>query len=221
MAPHARQGIFRKKMFSSVDILPTILELNGIQVENHLDGRSLVLPAQAEPEKKLFFPLNDLITQVLEFPARLDRSASINRSISLFGSGGFDERFYRLAVYHPELIGSTLTTTSEQVDPSLVVGVHNQERYQKLRMSPTYLPSVVSGFVKAPKGRVLPSTRQIVAIQVNGAVVTVVETDQPKTGKSSTPDDDLAPFFAIIPPSSLKAGRNDVKGFVLKREQIH
>jgi hypothetical protein len=192
----------------SIDILPTLLELNGITPAIPLEGNSLLHPERFEARShKIFFPLQGSKEQ-LSFSSPLDHAPSVKRYTTLFGEGGFDQRFYSPHIKFHELLGKTVQPKAPFNDSTLGVAIHGHEKYAKITLSSSYHRSAVSGFVRARTGQKIDEKRYYVAITIDNVIVAIAQTEITKKGH--------ADFLAIVPPSLIKEGKNLIGGIVLR-----
>jgi hypothetical protein len=208
-AERYRSGEVNDENVSSVDVLPTLLEANGLSVPASITGISAYKKDQPRAAEKIFFPLNGK-TETKTLPSLLDRSVSLQRLENLFGSGGFDDRFYALNVSGIDVLGKTASALQSVIDPAYKVRIHKAEKYLNLKSSTLYWPILMNGYAKKIDGSELPKKRLWIAFLVNGTVRTVLQTDLSKTAPKS------AEFLGIIPPTSIVVGKNELSAFVLR-----
>ncbi len=91
--PGQRQGRVSHRNVETVDILPTIADVVGIEIPWEIDGCSLLDPDCPERLRKTMFSRDDVR---LSFdPALLDRTQSLDRKLALFGSGAREDGLFR------------------------------------------------------------------------------------------------------------------------------
>lgn len=202
-----RAGEINDYNVTSLDILPTLLESNGIAPESALPGSSLLNQTFDDRKDKKFYPLEGS-KEILSFPAHLDRSASVERYVKLYGEGGFDDRFYQGAFIHQDMIGKPFQKEDPLFDAQLSVAIHNGDRYKKLKLSSQYLPVGINGFVRAKQGGELANRRHTVALVLEGKITAITQTEFPRKGQ--------ADFLAIAPPNVFTDGENEIQGAVFK-----
>jgi hypothetical protein len=204
-----RSGEVNNENVSSVDVLPTLLEANGLSAPASITGISAYKKDLPRASEKIFFPLNGK-SELKTLPPVLNRDTSIQRLESLFGAGGFDERFYGLNSSGVDVLGKTASELQSVIDASYKVRIHKAEKYLNLKSSTVYWPVLMNGYAQKVDGSELPKKRLWIALLVNGTVKTVLQTELSKTTPNS------AEFLGIIPPSSILVGKNDLKAFVLR-----
>jgi hypothetical protein len=203
-----KTGTISDLNINSADVIPTLLELNGITPKTALEGHSLSDPNFPKRDKKEFYPLVDGKNK-LYFSNTMDRSKSINRMIDLFGESGFDERFYQFASVNKPLLNNIFSKKDTFWNQNLSVNIHKKEKYLNLKSSPDYLPIAIQGFIKSKNNeKIIDNSKYHLALSVNCKISTIVQTEPAKDGKAN--------FFAILSPYEIKPGRIELDGAVFK-----
>lgn len=152
----------------TIDVLPTVVDVIKMLLEDAVDGESLVaVNYQERPRKTMFF---DGGKNIIVDPEFSQRFAYVDRMVAVFGTGGPDDRLWDLNTI-PELIGQEISALS--VGPTSqwkVQLVRGGEKYNAAR--PDFVPSYFSGNLKGPK---VTSPVQI-AIAVNGRIAGTTRT---------------------------------------------
>ncbi len=208
----SRTGEINDKNVSSVDILPTLLSLNGLDPladSTKLSGQSLSSDNIKEANNKTFFPLvGDQRKVVLTYPKLMDRQESIQYVSKLFGDSGFDERFYKPDFTGKNLIGKSIQEINDLIRQDISVGIHKFDKYKNLKLSPGYIPALLTGVVRYKNKQPMDNSRKTIAITMADKMVALGQTDKVKG--------DNATFMAFVPPYMLKNGDNQLKAVALK-----
>lgn len=142
----------------SVDLLPTIAEVQGIELPELVDGWPVSQPAR-RPRKTLYF---ESTMTTLE-PRIPQMQAAVDRRWEIFGSGSPDDP-PPIAVTHPEWRGRSVSDFT--VEDRLLDGVHIDHVSKSTDAGARYVPCLVSGSVDV---NVLPEPPDLV-IAVNGVI---------------------------------------------------
>ena len=197
-APGQQEGVVSDRNVESMDILPTLVEMLGVETDWPLEGRSALAAAAPErPEKIVFGDDGEKHT----FDSRLEsRWKSLDRKLALFGAtnGDLSERdLYRIGP-HAELVGER-TDTLVRGKSDLVVEIDGSHLFRRVELDSPFLLSRISGRVlgsrDSPIGRTL-------AIGVNGAVCAVTQT---------THLDGETLFSAVVPETAFREGSNRIR----------
>ena len=197
-APGQQEGVVSDRNVESMDILPTLVEMLGVETDWPLEGRSALAAAAPErPEKIVFGDDGEKHT----FDSRLEsRWKSLDRKLALFGAtnGDLSERdLYRIGP-HAELVGER-TDTLVRGKSDLVVEIDGSHLFRQVELDSPFLLSRISGRVlgsrDSPIGRTL-------AIGVNGAVCAVTQTSHL---------DGETVFSAVVPETAFREGSNRIR----------
>lgn len=194
-----RGGTIDDRSVQSVDILPTIADVLGIDLRWSLDGRSLMDPKYVPRPRKVIFDQN---FGPHEYPATMDAAyASLAEKPAVFHHGGLS------AVYnyseHAELVGKPLSEMTT-FPSSTLHALLDASKFEDVHLRAPFLPVWVRGKIE---GRPPGAPALDVVIAVNGRIAVVTRTG---TG----PDADK--FSNLINPASLNQGENRVQLFILR-----
>ncbi len=194
--PGEDQGRIVDEHLQTLDILPTIAGVLGVKIPWHVDGRPALMPNRPPT------PVN-VAGVVASYPAALmQRRASLQRQLGLFGSGAWGRQFAGTGPYR-KLVGKRVsapaaaaTSGSAHVD---AVGSRMLRRFP--RHSPL-VPSPLNGTVSGVR------QGQTIAVAVDGriAAVTVAYRD---------PGGGPLRFSALAGESSFRPGRKSARVFVV------
>ena len=191
--PGQTRGRVIDQRVTSVDIVPTIGDVLGVEIPWKTDGRSVLKGGSGSNVVQLESvkaSLPDALAQ---------RKRSLERQISLFGSGTWGPRFAATGRYWP-LVGRPVDSlaVAGEVDAEAVVDAVGSKLLRHLPKNSPLVPSPVSG--KLPglkKGGML-------ALALNGQIAAVASTYE-SGGKQR---------FSLLPSdAAFQAGPNDVRMF--------
>jgi hypothetical protein len=203
--PGQRRGAIDDRHVETVDILPTILELTGVEAPVALDGRSLLRPLATQARRVTIFHrvgtrLNtvggEYTFQVDELERRWGRA--VRRKLALFGSGGGrnPEALYRIGP-RPDLIGRRAAALPL---PPVAAVIDQAEDLLQVDPAAAFVPGEITGEI--PTG--YPGGGRPIAVVVNG---TVAATGFTFSLEGSTAES----FAAIVPESAFRRGANEVR----------
>jgi hypothetical protein len=200
--PHQTSGEISDRFVESVDILPTIADVLGIELSDPTDGRSVFDEAQGE-RRALTFIQN--YTRVTADPAVVATSDVPRQIRERFGEARDPGAFFRIGPA-PELVGRPVAALTRAAGPA--------PRVEWIRFGNVADESVDAIVPSFFEGRVLtrePADRPtVVAIAVNGIIQSVTRTHRLDGFRDR--------FAAMVPESSFHPGKNDVQIFVVTGE---
>jgi len=199
--PHQKQGEVDRAIIETTDIMPTIADVLGVDPPEPTDGASVFSRAVQHRDVVKVLPrdFSDWMrVDGDEFAAR--KQALIDAKVERFGDGreGAD-RIYAVGP-NAELIGqSAESLTAAAGDSSMTVELTDPGAYDDVDPEGAVVPVWLTGTVSGADG-----DRRDVAIAVNGTIAAVSN-----TFRLAGRDSDL--IAAMLPPSALRAGRNEVQ----------
>ena len=204
--PHQKQGDVIDRPLESVDILPTILELMKVEPPPGLDGQSGFAQGPERTERHSYAPDGTPWT----FPAEPKPwQEVVDRKYEIFGSADGTLQPFRLAPAGTrDLIGAA---TDERALGSAPVGLRvtldTPRAYDNVDLAADDIPAAIRGVVKGVREDADPLT---LAISVNGTIAAVTRAE---LGNGT-----VGGFRAILPPSTLRDGRNRVEVLVVGQD---
>jgi hypothetical protein len=199
-APHQTEGRVVGRRVSTLDVLPTILELLGEEMPWPMDGVSRV-DGEGPNAKSL-----RVLTKrrgAVEIDASLLRAKRgfVNRKLRLFGDGSDPDSIYCFG-RHAELCGRSTEDLELLPGKGWRSRIKDADALQNVDLDAAVLPAQVRGAVSPPRG-VRSSQNLVVAL--NGVIVgTTVSEFKDKRWQS---------FSAVLPPSAFRQGENTVEVF--------
>jgi Sulfatase len=207
--PDQRRGRTDDRHVETIDILPTILELTGVDVTTALDGRSLLRPPASQARRVTVFhrigtELNTLGGEYTFDVDALERRwrRAVRRKLAMFGSGGGrdPEALYRIGP-HAELVGRRAATLL-RVPGSSTARVDQASELEDVDPDSDFVPGEITGEI--PTGK--PGGGREIALALHGEIAA--------TGRTfSLEGSNIEHFELIVPESTLKHGVNLARVF--------
>ncbi len=203
--PRQRSGETRDDLAQTVDILPTLAEVAGLELPAQLDGLPLPFgdaPVRAERS----------CPQVRSQPAPrmtlADLLSAADTKIELFGDGEGAGPFPAHR-WHSELLQSVASTSTCSEAPShLAYRVENSQLYEAVDPASGFTPAEIKGFLMGAQGAVGVD----LAVVLNGTVAAT--TRSYRSGAA-----DFYPWESIVPENALHSGKNTVSLFAIRPPQ--
>lgn len=197
--PGQKRGRVNPAIVETTDIVPTISDVLNIDVPEETDGKSAFGAAVAKRDEVKMLPRDFSDWMRVDGDAFLaEKQKLIDRKVALFGSGADGpDRIYRVGP-NQELVGKPVSSLATDGASAVKVSLTDPGAYDDVDLEGPVLPVWVTGKVSGADDHL------DVAIAVNGVVRAVSNTFKLATG-----GDEL--IAAMIPPSSLRNGRNTVE----------
>ena len=197
--PGQDRGRIDDSIVETTDVLPTIADVLDIELPDETDGRSAFSNEVRERTevKMLKRDLSDWI-RVDGDQFRREKREELDKKIRLFGTGADGpDRIYRVGP-NQQLLGRPATSAGDSdARMSLVAADGLADVDPDGELLPTWIVGTVAGG---------SGEKRDIAISVNGTIRAVGNTFKLATG-----GDEL--IAVLIPPSALKAGKNEVEVF--------
>jgi hypothetical protein len=207
--PRQRRGSIDDRHVETIDILPTILELTGVETATPLDGRSLQRPLASEARRVTVFHRigTELNTVGGAYTFKVDAlerrwRRAIRRKLALFGSGGGrnPEALYRIGP-HAELVGRR-TATLPLMPGSAAAVIDQATELRHVDLESHFVPGEITGQI--PNGR--PGGGRPIVLVMNGKIAA--------TGLTfSLEGSSVEHFELIVPESAFQPGANVARVF--------
>lgn len=198
--PFSRGGEISDRNVQAVDVLPTIADILDVELPWKPAGTSAIGTAEAPAEKTLFY---NGARNRRALPASLSPLVSdfTARKFAIFGPPGPDGAWPRLDAPARHIIGRPAAELASGARSQLRLRLNDRPRLEQVDFGSGFVPARLTGQVRGDAGS---SARWPLAVAVNG----IVQATTWSTGSAITP----AGFWsAVVPPSSLRAGRNDIE----------
>jgi hypothetical protein len=186
--PGQRRGQVSALHTRTVDILPTIANVLGVKLPFEVDGEPIserprggLVEVTSGRDELVSEPLSLLLSQ---------RRAILRRAVFRLGDRGI----YDLGPA-PQFLGAPAPPLSVGLDPERVAAIEDLGSYEDVDLEGDEIPAFVAGTLEG----VDPGT--LVAIALNGRVVATTR---------AFLDDGTVRYGAVVPPTALVEGANDV-----------
>ncbi len=198
--PGQKSGLISDDNVSTVDLLPTIVDILDIKHTWSFDGQSVLNDSALRSDEKIVFADKGPRYSFDSDLAGMD--SLLQRKLSLFGSGGWDSLF-RIGPY-PTLVGKQVSVLRLSEESRLRVELDGESFLR--RMDPTS-PFVLSNI----RGRIFPAEpsqkEHYLAVAVNQVIRAVTRTLDRAGGLE---------FSAVAAESAFQAGQNRVDIYEIK-----
>lgn len=193
---------------SSVDILPTVVDLLGIDTGWDMDGLSMMgEPRPSDWTPRLMPWKEDILEPAADGLVPIDGPsgyADVVARRGLDAEPGEDLRFWRWGDYG-DLVGREVRPGDTETTRGTTFTLDDPTRFRDVATSTDPLPLYVSGQLDGV-------TPGLLAVAVNGVVGGWYDT-------SAGPGEPASkPFRVLIPPSLLRDGDNDITVFVIESD---
>ena len=203
-APHQKKGVISDRNVETIDILPTIAEILGIDLPWHIDGQSALRTDLPERKNKELYNIN---AQKNVFEPHIEaKYQTLERMIDLFGTGS-DDRLFNVGTYNG-LIGRRIAAADIKKQAPLEVQLDYEDMYMTLDPDASFIPANITGRIYS--NRPLDGPIHL-AVAVNGEIKAVTET--------FTRDGETR-LSALVPEKSFREGFNDVRIFLARGSNI-
>lgn len=186
----------------TTDVVPTIVDVLGIETEVDFDGRSLL--GERDPQRQREMPLEGFTIG----PARADVTEIVEAKYELLGDG-LSDLFSFVPNGVADLIGRDVGELRVS-SPARNVELVNPDAYDDIDPSSKSCPCLIEGRFAETPDREVP-----IAIAVNGVVVAITQ--------NSVEDDpfvDPRRFSALVAPDVFREGANEVTFHVIERDRF-
>ncbi len=202
--PRQTRGVVSDRNVETVDILPTIADILGIDLPWSVDGRSALDLNQPERENKAIY--DNAGTKIVFEPSMAGKYKTLRHIIDLFGSGT-DERLFNIGPYNG-LIGRKVTESKISQQKSLEVFLEYQKIYANMDLGARFIPANIIGRIVSKQRATKPIH---LAVAVNGTIAAVTET--------FIIDGEMK-FSALVPEESFKEGFNEIGIFLARGPNV-
>ena len=199
--PFQKLGQRSDRYVASIDVAETIADVLGKRLPWLSDGQSVFKPKVRRSKERKVVTNHGLEHRF--YPVALSGQPTIQRKLSLFGSGEDPESIFRVGDVDG-LVGRRASELEHETSP-LVVVVRGHRRYQNVSLRSGRLPVWMRGRVL---GQPRSSPRLRLAISLNGTIVAVT--------KTFIDDSRQVKFAALLPEAKFRDGVNTLELFVIK-----
>jgi hypothetical protein len=207
--PGQREGSANDRNVETIDILPTILDVVGLDPPEPLQGHSLLDASAPERTEKVVYR-TPLLAEPMErrrkllepvLPSALD---TVQRISEIFGRGRGRESLFAVGE-HRELLGRSVAADASGEASPFAVRLDGVSAYDKVNPDSAFLPVHITGRLEA---ETIPGNALDLAIAVNGVVRAVTRSFAHKAN--------TARFTAMLPEQTFRRGHNEVEVFLVR-----
>jgi len=192
--PHQQRGEINDAPIRTIDLVPTIGQILGIEIPWKTDGHAVTAPgraAQGQPGVEL--PYSD--------------NVSLQRKIDIFGTGTTrPDGLYDIGPHH-ELIGRRIEDLDRQDNSGMSVSIDQAEDLSSVDLNGSYVPAYITGNIETGDAGLDAAP---LAVAVNGVISAVT---------TSYLDGENMRFAVIIPERSLAAGSNQLDIYSITEDE--
>jgi hypothetical protein len=200
--PFQNEGTVDRTNVQTIDIVPTIVDVLGMEGVYEMDGRSLIDPTAQIPDMKRFHNLDDVIFEYGESNYTAARKKEHEDFVARFSL-----EHPKATLYHhgPGLdwIGETQAVLAKNALPGTITcpGI---DALKTVDLSSNYIPVLLSGSVVPDQS--MPIDQQIVVACVNGIAHGIAGVFETEEGLG---------FELVLSDQIFQEGNNDVELFLL------
>ncbi len=200
--PHQREGVLSDRNVELIDILPTIVEILGLQAPWRMDGISVFDDvAPVRPAKLLFQSGGSLSFDAAEMDAKYQ---TVERMMEVFAPSSDPFALYRIGPF-PDLLGRRLTTLEVETEPRAKVLLKSSKNFHHVDLATGFVPARVIGSIPSKDLEQRPVK---LAVAIGGTVWATTYVRKSKAKRSR--------FSAIVPEEAFSNGRNRVEVFIVE-----
>ena len=200
--PNQRRGGVRDDPVETIDILPTIADVLGVEPGWPVDGRSLARPARAARPGRAYYSPG---TGQVELDARHESLASaLERKIGSVGSGPLAGRVFG-AGPHGALVGRTAAELAADAAEGVAARIDQRALFLNVDPRSGFVPAYLTGHLQ-----LAPSAPLELAVGVNGVIRA--------TFRSYRSEDGEEDFAVMVPENAFVPGPNHVELYLVRSE---
>ena len=201
-APFQSQGRIDDRPAETVDILPSLADLLGIELPWAVDGHSAFGPP-TDRVPRLYRHLDHQPTIFTGLAEALERAVA--RQHRLFGSGPFFPDLFRLGP-HSALIGKPINAVGRAGKTPVHITLDRPDSFTAVDLESDFIPAYISGHVTPD---LLNGKPVSLAVVVNGTIQAVTQPlSVPVKGRYGS-------WSAVVPEAAFQSGHNTVEVFVI------
>jgi len=204
--PQQQDGVIDDRNAESIDVLPTIVDVLGIEPDWTVDGISLVADStKARPQKTVLVNTQERRKFDGRFEEKFD---ALEQKLEVFGPGEDPLSLYRFGP-NKELIGRNIDDMKFAKRSRISVSIDNKRFWDNVHLNGRIIPVTVSGRIVDKRHR-KPVTE--LAVSVNGTIYAVTRSFTLNGWKFDK-------FVCLIPEFALREGQNTVEAFITIKDQ--
>ena len=205
-APYQQEWERNDRNVESIDILPTLADVLGMDLPWPVDGQSALDPSVAERQQKSIYA-SYTSREPLTFPAKMldARHAALERKLTLLGSGTISEKLFKIGPYG-DLVGRRVADVVVGGDADVKLGLYQPALFAHVQPNSDFIPAHITGYVRSGWDAEAPLN---LAVAINGTIRATTRTYTfPLAGKRKV-------WSAVVAEDSFHDGSNEVEVFVI------
>ena len=125
-APYQQEGGVNDRNVESIDILPTMADILGMDLPWPVDGHSALDPSVVERQQKVIYAATR--KKLLTFPATIldAQNVALERKLTLLGSGAVSAKLFKIGPYS-DLVGRRVADVAVGGDAEVKLGLYQPE----------------------------------------------------------------------------------------------
>ena len=208
-APYQQEGKVNDRHVESIDILPTMADILGMDLPWPVDGHSALDTSVAERQQKVIYTPSARKTRKkrLTFPATIldARNVALERKLTLSGSGAISENLFKIGPYS-DLVGRRVADVAVGGDADVKLELYQPNLFARVKPNSAFVPAHIMGYVRSGWEVEAPLN---LAVAINGTIRATTRTYIfPLPGKRKV-------WSAVVEEGSFHAGQNEVEVFVI------
>ena len=211
--PYQKEGRISDRNVESVDILPTIAHVLGVEIPWQIDGDNALDPSAPERPHKIIYQCHlashkefgEPDGKIVVDAALGKESAALRNKLDLFGSGNDPHGLYRLGP-HGELVGRPVASLDLAGIVGAKVELENPASLEDYDPTAAFAPALIRGRLRSNRGLDAPTD---LAVAVNGVICGVAEVRQTTNG--------VGHWSTIVSENSFRPGHNDVRVYAVSQ----
>ncbi|MCP4657289.1 MAG: sulfatase-like hydrolase/transferase [bacterium] len=201
-APGQTEAIVIEAPVTTLDILPTMLDILSLEPPWPLDGAS-GLAAHPEP-RPIPFLAKHREEQILDPSLHREKYATLDWKLSLVGPSSDPFALFRVGP-HPQLVGQRLSEQPRVRPGRSIVKVDGRHLYDDVDLRSPALPALLTGTIEMAE-RESPCCE--LAVAINGTISATVPTYGARERRHR--------FTALVPETAFRAGGNHLEVLVIR-----
>lgn len=211
-APYQAQGVVDLRPIQTIDVLPTIADLYGLQIPWEMEGTSAAESAwpQNRPIRATSTwvdPWEEYDFALQDFDSRFDL---LDHWQNLFGSG-YGPEIWAFGPYN-DLIGTQPKKRHTKPAKGLTANLKMPEQALRLAPETSFVPAFLEGQLRSSRPL---DPDSYLAIGVNNVIRAVVPVDRASARRHKLE------WWAVVPEESFQPGQNRVRVFLLRERKNH
>ena len=190
--PNQQVGRVDDRPARTVDVLPTIADVVGVQLPWHVDGQSLLARPADRSVVRVTARRNDVVFRARAADVVRRRQATVARNAELVGEGA--RSLYRIGS-HLSLLGQRVGRFEQSIGESRA-HLEDSDAFLDVEIASSFVPTRVAGSLDSSIG----SDAEL-AIAVNGTIRALTRVFR---------SGDAQLFRAMVPEAALRPGLNEV-----------